>query len=82
MEFKNKCTALGRNGRSYCVGLSLYLYSRINSDNQPFSVVEISPINTYGDVTRCYIEVEAEAIPELIKQLQFFYDQSTRNTRL
>ncbi len=82
IKFKNKTTALGRNGISFCVGLDLFSYSRINKDNRAYQVVELSPINSQGNVTKCYIEIDMEAVPELIKQLQSLYDKSKTNPRV
>lgn len=85
IQFKNRTTALGRNGTSICIGLDVYPSSRINVNNVQFRVVELAPINSYGYTTRCYIEIDMEAIPELIKHLQYFYDETnkpTRDTRL
>ena len=80
IKFKNKTTALGVNGTSICVGLDLFPSSRIDENNKRFSVLEICPINSKGDVTRCWIEVSTEAIPELIKQLQSFYDETDKSS--
>lgn len=80
IKFKNKTTALGRNGTSICTGLVFYSYQRIDENNKQFNVLELSPLNSKGDTTRCLIEIDMEAIPELINQLQFFYDTANKST--
>ena len=73
INFKNKCVAMGRNGTSYQVGLDILPSSRVNEHNQQFEILVLTPINTQC-LTNGWVEVEVEAIPELINHLQFFYD--------
>jgi hypothetical protein len=68
IKYTSQVTALGRNGHSKQVGLNLIRYHYTNPSLS--SVVQLSPINTKGGVTQCYLEVPMNDIPELIKQLE------------
>jgi hypothetical protein len=55
--------ALGRNGWSKQKGIGFYFYGIS-------TMLEIQPINSRGQFTRCKICLPKENIPEFIKQLQ------------
>jgi hypothetical protein len=70
-----KTDALGRNGTSMCIGIEL-METEINEYDEhsnrikTLPIVEISPLNTRGGVTRCHIDIPIESIPEIIERLQ------------
>lgn len=77
--WKDKITyALGRNGDSKCIGIEILETSTSfvsDTFEERFDIVEISPLNTRSDVTRCHIDVPVESIPEIVKQLEKIYQQ-------
>ncbi len=78
IKFKRTCTAMGRNGTSHCVGVELFYSSRIDENNCSFNVVSISPINSQGTITNCWIEIPYDNLGQIIKDLQEHYDQPTK----
>lgn len=82
IKFKKQCTAVGRNGLSNCVGVDIFPTSRLDEQNIPFDIISIQPINSKGFITNCWIELEMDEIPEIIKHLQYFYDNFRKNTKL
>jgi len=82
INFKNQCIAIGRNGISKQTGIDIYPGQRLNANNESFELIQLVPVNSYGQLTNAMVQIDMDSVPELIKQLQFFYDQSTRNTRL
>jgi hypothetical protein len=56
-----KYGANGRNGITKAHGLHI---------SDLFGEIQIQPINSRGDVSRCRIPVPREALPALIKELQ------------
>jgi len=79
LRWKNKAItkALGRNGTMMCKGINLLPYNKLREDVRfPHSnkFLEISPINSKGNVGRCYIQIPKEMIPEIIVQLQNYYN--------
>lgn len=73
---------MGRNGISQCKGLDIYPTTRIDKDNQSFPVIIITPINSKGDLTNCWTEIDMTVIPTLIKDLQHFYDYIRKNQKV
>lgn len=59
---------LGRNGVFKCTGFTL---SSFASENKSLS---IWPITSRGTEGRCWIEIPAEDIPQLIEELQIASD--------
>lgn len=78
IKYNNTCTSQGRNGLSKTVGLDIYLVSRINEDNKPFQVLILQPENSQGTLTNAWVEVDLSVVPQLIKDLQYFYDNSSK----
>lgn len=78
IKFKKQCTAVGRNGLSNCVGVDIFPTSRLDEQNIPFDIISIQPINSKGFITNCWIELEMDKIPDIIKDLQYFYDHHTK----
>lgn len=74
IKYNNICTSQGRNGISKTVGLDIYPVSRINQDNKPFQVLILQPENSQGTLTNAWIEVDLSIVPQLIKDLQYFYN--------
>ncbi len=67
--------ALGRNGQTKCIGIELMETELNEYDDhgnciKTLPIVEISPLNTRGEVTRCHIDIPIESIPGIVKQLQ------------
>ena len=68
---------LGRNGTGKCIGVNIYDYTPMNSKvEEHCNTIEISPINSKGDVARCSMIIPLEAIPELTAHLQGIYMQA------
>lgn len=84
IKYSKVCTAVGRNGISKCVGINVLPSRRIDEDNVPFDIVTLTPLNSQGTLTHGWIEVEMNKVPDLIKELQFYYDyaNSTKTTSL
>lgn len=82
IKFKNKCTAQGRNGVSICTGITIYPTHRIDENNVVFNVIDLSPINSRNEMTNCWIELEMDKVPDIIKGLQYFYDEYTKTKRI
>lgn len=74
IKYNNTCTSQGRNGLSKTVGLDIYPVSRINEDNKSFQVLILQPENSQGTLTNAWVEVDLSVVPQLIKNLQYFYD--------
>lgn len=74
LKYNNTCTAQGRNGISKVVGLDVYSTSRIDENNKPFGMIILQPENSQGYLTNCWIEIDLSVVPQLIKDLQYFYD--------
>jgi hypothetical protein len=53
--------ALGRNGISQSCGIELLTFG---------DTVRLSPINSKGQVTRCFIDIDKNSVPELIDILK------------
>jgi hypothetical protein len=66
-------SALGRNGVMNVVGLYLEPRKRTHSSKS----ISIAPVNTKGNVGRCYIEVHKTMVPELIHELQRYLDSQS-----
>lgn len=82
VTFKNQCIAVGRNGISKQIGIYIYPEQRLNVDNESFELIELVPVNSYGDLTNCMIQIDMDSIPEVIKQLQYFYDNFRKTTKV
>lgn len=80
LKYKNTCTAQGRNGTSKAVALDIVPSTRINENNEVFEVIILTPENSQGDLTNCWIDIDIKIVPELIKQLQYFYDNSSETS--
>ncbi len=78
-----KTEALGRNGQSICTGVEVLETNTHQWHNEgtlleqmkTIPIVEISPLNSRGEVTRCHIDIPIESIPEVIKKLKKAYQQ-------
>lgn len=73
---------MGRNGTSKQIGLDIYSGSRIDEQNNPFDMVVLTPVNSYGQLTNGWLEIPTENVPELIEQLQYFYDYIRKNQKI
>lgn len=82
IKFKKQCTAMGRNGTSKQIGLDIYPGSRIDTLNNPFDMIVLTPVNSYGQLTNGWLEIPVENVPELIEQLQYFYDYIRKNQKV
>lgn len=76
IKFKKQCVAMGRNGTSKQIGLDIYPDSRIDEQNNPFDMIVLTPVNSYGQLTNGWLEIPVENVPELIEQLQYFYNMN------
>lgn len=82
IKFKKGTYAMGRNGISQCKGLDTYPTTRLDKNNQSFPVLIITPINSKGDLTNCWTEIDMTVMPALIKDLQHYYDEYTKTKRV
>lgn len=80
IKFKKRCLAFGKNGHSYCEGLHIGQYTRVSESNEVIHMTYIQPINSKGNLTKCYIEIPCEDLEKVIKILQDKYDHFTTTT--
>lgn len=74
IKYNNTCASQGRNGISKTVGLDIYPTTRVNEHNKSFSVLILQPENSQGTLSNGWIEIDLSVVPQLIKDLQYFYD--------
>lgn len=79
IKFNSKITiSLGRNGYLNTKGLYVdYDGKRLDNNNIPYKVVSIFPITSRDEPGRGWTQFPIEIIPDLIKELQELYDNST-----
>lgn len=70
------CASQGRNGTSKTVGLDIYPTTRLSEDNKSFNILILQPENSQGTLSNGWIEVDLSVVPQLIKDLKYFYDNS------
>lgn len=80
IKFKKQVVACGRNGTAKQIGLDLYPTTRIDESNNPFPIVVLNAVNSYGDLLHGWIEVPIESIDEIIEHLIFFRDDQPTKT--
>ena len=78
IKYNNVCISQGRNRVSKTVGLDIYPTTRINEYNKSFNILILQPENSQGTLTNGWIEVDLSVVPQLIKDLQYFYDNPTK----
>lgn len=80
MLFNNKITiSQTRNGFVNTIGIEVDTASnRINNKNLVYSCIRLLPITSRKMTGNCWIEIPIDIIPQLIKDLQYFYDNSSK----
>ena len=78
IKFKQTLTAMGRNGISKCVGIDIFPTKRLNENNESVDIIVLTPINSTGQLTNGWIELEMDLVEELIGHLNFFKEYNDK----
>jgi len=70
IEFRTEVSALGRNGLTIQKGIEIADYTD--------RLVELTPINSKNDSTRCFVQIPLESITEFILALNKFNPDPVR----
>lgn len=78
INFETKDMAyLGRNGYGKMYGMNTYPVK--GCSDVPY--VWMEPINSKGNVARCYMQIPINAIPELVDKLMKYYNDMQESNK-